>query len=183
MKRVSIFTTLFFISCLFQLSWVYAQEDQIVDKNPIIVEFKLVCDRNSDECVKVIAATTGEELYVQKAAVLNLEDVSSAEVESEETPDEIADVLNKAGLKPDSKSNSLKLNLNDKGKEKLSKTTSQNIGKRIAIFIDGNLISAPNIYEPISDGELAITYSSSFDKAKLIAERINQAKELNNKKK
>ncbi len=36
----------------------------------------------------------------------------------------------------------------------------------------------PEIMEPISDGELAISYSS-LDKAELIAERINQAKELN----
>lgn len=180
MKKVSIFTTLFFISCLFQLSPIYAQEIQIVEKGPITIEFKLVCDGNSNSCEKALVAKTQEELYVQKASILSLEDVDSAETESPETPQEIIDVMNEAGLKGIPGSGSLTLKLSEKGKEILGQITSRNIGKKIAIFIDGDLVLVPEIMEPISDGELAISYSS-LDKAELIAERINQAKELNKK--
>ena len=181
MKKVSICSVLFFISCLFQLPLIYAQESQIVNKNSITVEFKLVCDGKSDSCGKALLASTGEELYVQKNTILSLEDVNFAEVHNEEAPQEILDALNTTGLKTDSKSVSLRLKLNDHGKEKLSEATSQNIGKRMAIFIDGDLVSAPEIHEPISDGELAFSSSLDLDRVKSIAERINQAQEFNKK--
>ncbi|MCB9757960.1 MAG: hypothetical protein H6753_06035 [Candidatus Omnitrophica bacterium] len=113
----------------------------------------------------------------KNVSILSLEDISSAEANSTDTPTEMVDALNDAGLKVDLMNTFLILKLNDAGKEMFSEITSQNIGKRMVIFIDGDLVLAADINEPIVGGEISFHYSS-LDKAKSIAERINQAKQL-----
>jgi len=176
MKNNLVWICLLIGFCLFQVSPILAEENQAVKKNAIKVEFKLVCDDNVDSCEKAAVVNTGKDLYVQKAPVITLEEIVSAEVRSKEIPQYVKDAFEEKGGKAEPTSITLILKFSSKGKEKLTEITSQNIGKRIAIFIDGNLVLAPQIHEPILSGELAVSYTS-FEGAESIAERINQANE------
>jgi preprotein translocase subunit SecD len=180
MKNNLVWICLFIGFCLFRASPIFAKESQAVKKNVITVEFKLVCDKNFGSCKKATVEDSKEEICVQKRPVITLEEITSAETRSIEVPRYFKDALKKIGGKAGSTSIALIIKLNRKGKEKLAEITSQNIGKRMAIFIDGNLVLAPRIHEPILGGELAISYSS-FEKAKSIAERINKVNEPSKK--
>jgi protein-export membrane protein SecD len=52
--------------------------------------------------------------------------------------------------------------------------TKRNLGKRIAIFIDGEIKSAPTVQSEISDGTAVITGSATIDEAKDLARKLNE---------
>ena len=52
--------------------------------------------------------------------------------------------------------------------------TKENIGKQIAIFLDGQVISAPTVQSEITDGKAVITGNFSLDEAKKLAQRLNE---------
>ena len=56
-------------------------------------------------------------------------------------------------------------NLDRVGAKKFSKATSSGVGKRLAIILDGKIISAPNISEPIIGGAGQITGDFTFQSA------------------
>ena len=51
------------------------------------------------------------------------------------------------------------------GAKKFGMSTSENVGKRIAIILDGRIISAPNVREPITGGNGTISGNFSFQEA------------------
>ena len=51
------------------------------------------------------------------------------------------------------------------GAKKFAKATSSGVGKRLAIILDGKIISAPNIVEPIIGGSGQITGDFTFQTA------------------
>ncbi|MEK7547218.1 MAG: protein translocase subunit SecD [Patescibacteria group bacterium] len=51
--------------------------------------------------------------------------------------------------------------------------TEKNIGKPLAIFLDGQLIEMPTVQEKISGGEAVITGRFTIDEAKKLVERFN----------
>lgn len=61
---------------------------------------------------------------------------------------------------------------NKEGKEIFAKITSENIGKRIGIILDGNMISAPTVQTAITDGKAVITGVGSRQEAKELASRL-----------
>ena len=48
------------------------------------------------------------------------------------------------------------------GSQKFGRTTTDNVGKRLAIVLDGKIISAPNINEPITSGNGMISGNLPF---------------------
>ena len=52
--------------------------------------------------------------------------------------------------------------------------TRENIGKQIAIFLDGNLVTAPTVQTAITDGKAVITGNYTLDQAKLEVQRLNE---------
>ncbi len=56
-------------------------------------------------------------------------------------------------------------NLDRVGAKKFAKATSTGVGKRLAIILDGKIISAPNIVEPIIGGSGQITGDFTFQSA------------------
>ena len=69
------------------------------------------------------------------------------------------------------------LNFTDEGTKKFADLTTmaasrQGMGRTIAIFYDGKIISAPNVNEPILAGEAQITGMSSAQEAKNLAQDI-----------
>lgn len=67
----------------------------------------------------------------------------------------------------------VRLEFNDQGKKLFSDITSANIGKPIAIFLDGQLLSAPTVQSAITDGVAIITGNFTTDQAKQLATRLN----------
>lgn len=65
------------------------------------------------------------------------------------------------------------LQFDDEGKDLFGKLTSDNIGKRIAIVLDGQIISAPTVQSAITNGEAVITGNFTSNEAKDLATRLN----------
>lgn len=65
------------------------------------------------------------------------------------------------------------LKFNDAGGKLFDNITKNNVGSRLAIFLDGNLESAPTIQEEISGGNAQITGSFTLDEAKTLVRDLN----------
>ncbi len=74
---------------------------------------------------------------------------------------------------PNTNEPEVSLEFNDQGKKLFSKITKENIGKKIAIFLDGSPISIPVVNEQIRNGKAVITGNFSIKQARLLAERLN----------
>lgn len=61
----------------------------------------------------------------------------------------------------------------DEGAKLFQELTKRNVGKRIAIFVGGDLISAPTVQAEIAGGSAVITGSGNFDEAQKLAQDLN----------
>eukprot|EP00825_Cyclidium_porcatum_P011218 TRINITY_DN15733_c0_g2_i1.p2 TRINITY_DN15733_c0_g2~~TRINITY_DN15733_c0_g2_i1.p2 ORF type:complete len:299 (-),score=40.89 TRINITY_DN15733_c0_g2_i1:118-1014(-) len=61
----------------------------------------------------------------------------------------------------------------DEGKKLFGDITSRNIGKQVAIFLDGNIISAPTVNEAINGGSAVISGKFTLTEAKELVMRLN----------
>lgn len=65
------------------------------------------------------------------------------------------------------------LNFNDEGKALFSKVTGDNIGRTLAIFLDGKMVQAPVIKESIDNGTARITGGFDASTAKEVVKQLN----------
>ena len=65
------------------------------------------------------------------------------------------------------------LEFNDEGAKIFEELTAKNVGKRLAIYIDQNPISAPVVQEKISGGKAQITGKFTVEEAKELARNLN----------
>lgn len=65
------------------------------------------------------------------------------------------------------------LAFNDEGKKLFAEITQANVGKRVAIYLDGSPISTPMVREAITDGNAVISGSFSLKEAKDLKGRLN----------
>lgn len=57
----------------------------------------------------------------------------------------------------------------DEGAKKFARLTEENVGRHIAIYLDGDLLTNPTVNEPITGGKAVITGSRTLDEAKNLA--------------
>lgn len=128
-----------------------------------LLEFKLVSDdpaliqkAHSGEEVEGVALLPleNERLLLQKEAALTGEALVTATVEFDETR------FNEPYVS---------LELNAKGAREFSKITQENVGRRLAIVLDGKVMSAPVIRQHIPSGRAQITGNFSPDEARDLA--------------
>ncbi len=88
--------------------------------------------------------------------------------------------LNGSGLKSaqisfnnQSISPQISLELNDQGAKLFGTITQANIGKTVAIYLDGVPISTPTVQSAITDGHAVITGSFTPEEAKILVGRLN----------
>jgi len=62
---------------------------------------------------------------------------------------------------------------NDEGDTLFETITEQNVGRRVAIFLDGTILSAPVVQQKISGGRAVITGSFDIPRARDLVERLN----------
>jgi len=67
----------------------------------------------------------------------------------------------------------VRLQFDDEGTKLFSDLTTANVGKQIAIFLDGQVLSAPTVQNAITDGQAVITGSFTAQTAKELATRLN----------
>ncbi len=65
------------------------------------------------------------------------------------------------------------LEFNDEGSDLFGKLTEAHVGEPIAIFLDGNLISAPRVQQAIFGGQAVITGDFTVEEARLLAQDLN----------
>lgn len=65
------------------------------------------------------------------------------------------------------------LEFDDAGAKLFGEITARNIGKQVAIFLDGYPISVPTVNEEIDGGKAVISGKFTADEAKLLAQRLN----------
>jgi preprotein translocase subunit SecD len=129
-----------------------------------VFQMRLVANKPSSETeqMTVVQKWHGkeqkEDLFVQKAALLDQTDLKSATV-STSTPTG-APVIDIA--------------FTDKGAKHFAEVTRQNIGKRLAIIIDGQVYSAPVIRAEITGGAAQISGSFSEQEARDLAAKISK---------
>ncbi len=83
--------------------------------------------------------------------------------------------LSKAEMVFDSNTNAplISLQFNEEGAKIFEELTANNIGKPIAIYIDGSLISAPVVQNKIPGGQAQITGKFTINEAKELARNLN----------
>lgn len=74
---------------------------------------------------------------------------------------------------PTTNSPEISLQFDDQGKKLFSDITERNVGKTVAIFLDGGPISAPVVQQKITAGRAVITGKFTIDQAKELAQRLN----------
>ncbi len=74
---------------------------------------------------------------------------------------------------PNTSAPQISLEFNSDGANLFADLTEKNIGKPIAIFLDGLVISAPRVSERIGGGNAVITGDFTISEAKLLAQRLN----------
>ena len=65
------------------------------------------------------------------------------------------------------------LTFNDEGKQLFADITGRNVGKPVAIFLDGSPISTPTVQQAITGGSAVISGNFSLTEAKQLAQRLN----------
>ena len=112
------------------------------------LNFRLVAE-NDEFGVDKLLSETGEELNVSKRIVMTGENLIDAQPN-----------LNSQNNQP-----AVSFTLDRLGAQKFGRTTTDSVGKRLAIVLDGEIISAPSINEPITSGSGIISGNFSFQEA------------------
>ncbi len=132
---------------------------------PSVFQFRLVLSAPSAKAEPMTVVQPGadakgtETLYVQKKVLLDQTDLKSASV-----------ITNQPAGKP-----RIQITFTDAGAKRFAKVTHQNVGRRLAIIIDGRLYSAPTIRSEIRGGQAEISGNFSEPEANDLAAKINQS--------
>ncbi|MBI5221227.1 MAG: protein translocase subunit SecD [Candidatus Magasanikbacteria bacterium] len=83
--------------------------------------------------------------------------------------------LKRAEVTQDSRTGQTQVNLNfdDAGTKLFADITGRNVGKPVAIFLDGQPISVPKVNEPILSGSAVISGGFTLVQAKQLSQRLN----------
>jgi protein-export membrane protein SecD len=112
------------------------------------LNFRLV-SVNEEFGVDKLISETGEKLNVSKRIIMSGENLIDAQPN-----------FNSQSNEP-----TVSFTLDRLGAQKFGRTTADNVGKRLAIVLDGKIISAPSINEPITGGSGIISGNFSFQEA------------------
>jgi len=127
---------------------------RLVAENPSADSEELICQSTNKETGRI----STEKLNVQKKALLDQTALKSA-VAAKGWQDHWQ----------------VDFSLTPGGTKQFAEITGRNIGKRLAIVIDGRLISAPTIQSQITGGKGQISGTFTKQEAKDLAAKINQA--------
>ena len=150
-------------------SVVTAKKD---DSYRIIVELPGV--DNPTEALNLVGKTADLSFVLLKTVSDSAEASAAANLSLEPT-DLTGKDLKKAQVSfdPNTGEPQVALTFNETGVKKFAQTTKENIGQRLAVMLDGQIITAPVINSAIPNGQAVITGSFSLDEAKNLAIQLN----------
>ncbi|MBI2355793.1 MAG: protein translocase subunit SecD [Candidatus Doudnabacteria bacterium] len=151
---------------------------QVSGSNRIIVELPGVKDIN--EAIKLIGQTPFLEFKEENPNPPEVTPNEKGEIIIDENQIFIhtgltGKELERASLEFDQRTGAptIALQFDAEGTKKFSDITTRNINKRVGIFLDGQLLSAPVVNEPINNGRAIITGQFSVQQAKELVTRLN----------
>ena len=112
------------------------------------LNFRLVSE-NEEFGVDKLISENGEELNISKRIIMSGENLIDAQPN-----------FNNQSNQP-----TVSFTLDRFGAQKFGRATTDNVGKRLAIVLDGKIVSAPSINEPITSGNGMISGNFSFQEA------------------
>jgi protein-export membrane protein SecD len=112
------------------------------------LNFRLVSE-NSEFGTDKLISENGENLNVSKRIIMSGENLIDAQPN-----------INNQNNEP-----TVSFTLDRLGAQKFGRATTDNVGKRLAIVLDGEIVSAPSINEPITSGSGMISGNFSFQEA------------------
>ena len=112
------------------------------------LNFRLVSE-NNEFGVDELISENGEKLDVSKRIIMSGENLIDAQ----------------PSIQNQSNEPTVSFTLDRLGSQKFGRATTDNVGKRLAIVLDGEIVSAPNINEPITSGNGMISGNFTFQEA------------------
>ena len=113
------------------------------------LHFRLVSDEKNDFGYDVLINETGEKLNVNKRIIFSGENLVDAQPRLDSTSNEPI----------------VSFTLDRLGAQRFAKVTLDNVGRRVAIVLDDEIISAPVVREPITGGNGTISGNFSFQES------------------
>ena len=126
---------------------------------PAPFQMQLVLDEPGEDTEPMTNNASGETMHVQKTPLMDYTAISSATVTTD----------------PASGDPEINVELSDVGKELFAAVTKENLNKRMAIVLDGQLYMAPVIRSEITGGKVQITGHFTEEEASELAAKINGA--------
>jgi protein-export membrane protein SecD len=113
------------------------------------LNFRLVSENNNEFGVDELISENGEKLNISKRIIMSGENLIDAQpsIQNQNNEPTVSFTLDRLGA------------------QKFGRATTDNVGKRLAIVLDGEIVSAPNINEPITSGNGMISGNFTFQEA------------------
>ena len=143
---------------------------QKVGLNKILLEIPGNLDSNVKEVISKTAKLT---LHLEKKTFANsttfINESTGEEVRVQEIANLTGDYIQDASLQYSQNEPVVSFSFNKEGSDLFAKMTTENVGKRFAIVLDGALITAPVIREPITGGSGQISGNFTNESANNLA--------------
>jgi preprotein translocase subunit SecD len=143
---------------------------QKIGLNKILLEIPGDLDDNVKDVISKTAKLT---LHIEKSTLVNSKIVinpnTGEEVRIQEVPNLTGDYIQDASMQYDGNEPVVSFSFNKEGSNLFAKMTSENVGSRFAILLDGSLITAPVIREAITGGSGQISGNFTSDSANNLA--------------
>ncbi|MCF7820028.1 MAG: protein translocase subunit SecD [Candidatus Pacebacteria bacterium] len=139
-------------------------------ENPVLEEMATSTEMEAPEIT-----INSEDGTSTATAVIDL-DESSSDFEENWTNTKLSGKnLKRATIQFDPNDNSpqVSLEFDSEGSDLFAEITARNVGKPLAIFLDGYVISAPTVNEKITGGQAVINGRFTMEEAKLLVQRLN----------
>jgi SecD/SecF fusion protein len=129
-------------------------EFKMVESDPQLVKDALADNIPSGHTLKYVKNDSGNPVLLKNPVVLSGERISDARVD-----------FDPQGFNQPF----ISLSFDSRGTNEFAKITREHTGESLAIILDGEVLSAPRINEPILGGKAQITGDFTFDEASLLA--------------
>ena len=140
-----------------------------------VIDFRLAYEHEKSGTFIVYDENVGK-LFVEKTPIIQISDISKAKliIDTERPPLWLDSAVKSVGGTIPNPQIKIEITFNKYGKEKFTQITADNIGKRIAVFINNKLAMAPKIMGRIDSGKALITTSFKEDEAQELVNKINE---------
>jgi preprotein translocase subunit SecD len=138
------------------------------------IEFRLADNNQIDNSTKYVI--NNQAIFVHAELILNHKNIENAELEiQDKKPPTWLAVADKTGMAKlqDKPTVIIHILLNNTGQKILETITARNIGKKLAIFLENELVMAPTIIEAITTGRISIVGDIEKQQAEQIIKKIN----------